>query len=156
MLALVPELPGDQLARPMTDAMGDVVAGDVENPAVIDDAAHDDVGMRMAGVVMVDRDPVEPGAEIHFHLTHEIAGEAAQVAHVGRILRCDDETKLVTIIPAALHEGAAVSLVLEGRIGVALLAITQLPHPAQGTADGRRPPCGYCRASLGHAPGAAD
>src|SRR5262249_27235739 len=54
-LALVAQFPGDQLARPVADAMSDVVPGNVENAAVIEDAADDDVGVGMAGVVMVDR-----------------------------------------------------------------------------------------------------
>ena len=63
-LALVAQLQRDELARPVADAMGDIVAGDVEDLAVVGDAADDDVGVGMAGVVMVDRDPVEPGAEV--------------------------------------------------------------------------------------------
>ena len=53
---LVTQFSSDQLGRPMADAMGDVVPGDVEDAAVIEDAANDDVGVRMSGVVMVDRD----------------------------------------------------------------------------------------------------
>ena len=82
-LALVTQFPGDQFARPVADAMGDVVAGDVEDAAVIEHAADDDVGVGMTGVVMVDRDPVQPGGQIQFHLAHEVAGEAAKVAHFG-------------------------------------------------------------------------
>jgi hypothetical protein len=63
-LALVTQFPGDELARPVADAMGDVVAGNVEDAAVIKDAADDDVGVGMASVVMVNRDPVEPGRQI--------------------------------------------------------------------------------------------
>ena len=81
--ALMTQFPGHQFARPVTDAMGDVVAGNVEDTAVIEHAADDDVGVGMAGVVMVDRDPVEAGGEIQFHLAHEVTGEAAQVAHFG-------------------------------------------------------------------------
>ena len=57
--------------------MGDVVAGDVEDLAVVGDAPDDDVGVGMAGVVVIDRDPVEPGVQVVFHLPHEVAGEAA-------------------------------------------------------------------------------
>jgi hypothetical protein len=34
------QFPGHQLARPVADAMGDVVAGNVENAAIIEDAAN--------------------------------------------------------------------------------------------------------------------
>ena len=83
-LALMPQFQSDQFARPMADAMGDIVAGDVENLAVVGDAPDHDMGVGMAGVVMVDRDPVEPRVEVLLHLPHEVAGEAAQVAHLVR------------------------------------------------------------------------
>src|SRR5689334_10215556 len=107
----------------MADTIGDVVPGDVEDAAIIEDATDDDVGVGMAGVVMVDRDPVEPCGEIEFHLAHEVAGEAAKVGHFSGILRRDDEPKLVAIFPTDLHKGPAVDLVLEGGIGLASLAI---------------------------------
>ena len=121
------QFPGHQFARPVTDAMGDVVAGNVEDAAVVEHAADDDVGVGMAGVVMIDRDPVELGAEVLFHLPHEVAGEAAQVAHFGGILGRHDEAELMTVLPAALDKGLAVRLVLERRIGAALLAVARHP-----------------------------
>jgi hypothetical protein len=42
-------------------------------------APDDDVAMRMSGVVVIHRDPIELGAEIGLHLAHHVAGEAAQV-----------------------------------------------------------------------------
>jgi hypothetical protein len=41
--------------------VGDVVAGDVENFAIVGDAPHDDVGVGMAGVVGGHGDPIEAG-----------------------------------------------------------------------------------------------
>src|SRR5207244_12337075 len=104
-LALVTQFPGDQLACPVADAMGDVVAGDIEDAAVIEHAADDDVGVGMAGVVMVDRDPVEAGGEIQFTRATEVTGKATKVSHFGCILGRDDEAKLMTISPTALHTG---------------------------------------------------
>src|SRR5438132_1046436 len=111
--------------------MGDVVPGDIEDAAVIKHAADDDVGVEMAGVVMVDRDPIEPGRQIQFHLAHEVAGEAAQVSHFGGIFWRHDEAKLMTISPAALHKGLAVGLVLESGIGLAPFAIARDPIPLE-------------------------
>jgi hypothetical protein len=99
---------------------------------------------------MVDRDPVEAGLEIHFHLPHEVAREAAKVGHFGCILGCDDEPKLMPISPAALHKGLAISLVLEGGIGFGPIAVTRntipfkvtqmgIDSPAHGPAHLRRP-----------------
>ncbi len=150
-LTLVTQFPGYQLARPVADAIGDIVSGNVENAAVIKDATHDDVGVGMAGVVMIDRDPVEASGEIQFHLAHEVPREAAKVAHLGCILRRDDEPKLMAIFPAALHKRLAVGLVLEGGIGLALIAVTRNTIPFKVTQMGidgpahrpahLRPPC---------------
>ncbi|HEY8065105.1 MAG TPA: hypothetical protein VIF40_10315 [Methylosinus sp.] len=122
-LALMAELQRDQLARPVTNAVSDIVARDIEDASVVEHAPDDDVGVRMAGVVMVDGDPVEARVEVRLHLPHEVTGEASQVGHVDGILRRDDETELMTIVASALDEGAAVRLVLESGIGVALLAV---------------------------------
>jgi hypothetical protein len=116
--------------------MGDVVAGDVEDAAVIEDAAKHNVGVGVARVVMVDRDPVEASIKIQFHLAREVTGEVAKVSHLGGILRRDDEQKLMTILPAALHKGLAVGLVLERRIGLAALAVTRNTIPFKVTQMG--------------------
>nr|WP_246722080.1 hypothetical protein [Methylosinus sp. H3A] len=76
-LALMAELQRDELARPVTNAMRDIVAGDIEDAAVVEHAPDDDVGVRMAGVVMVDGDPVETCVEVLLHLPHEVSREAA-------------------------------------------------------------------------------
>jgi hypothetical protein len=68
------------------------------------------VGVGMAGVVVVvDRDPVETGGQIQFHLAHEATGEAAKVSYFSAIFRRDDEAKLMAIAAAALHKGLAVA-----------------------------------------------
>ncbi|WP_246722021.1 hypothetical protein [Methylosinus sp. H3A] len=72
---------------------------------------------------MVDGDPIEARVEVLLHLPHEVAGEASQVGHIAGVLRRDDETELVTIVASALDKGAAVCLILDLRIGVALLAV---------------------------------
>ena len=126
-LALMPKLQGDQLARPVADAMGDIVAGDIQNLAVASDAPDDDVGMGMAGVMVIDGDPVERGVQIRLHLPHQVTGKASKVAHVGGVLGRDDKAELVPVLSAALDEGAAVRLVLDGGIGAALFAIARCP-----------------------------
>ena len=79
----------------------------------------------MAGVVVIDCDPVDLRVEVPFHLSHQVAGEAAQVAHLDGILRGDDEAELVVVLPATLDEGAAIRLIVERRIGPALLAVAR-------------------------------
>lgn len=57
--------------------MGDVVARDVENLPVLGDTSDYDMGMGVAGVVVIDCDPVERGPEVLLHLVHEASGEGA-------------------------------------------------------------------------------
>src|SRR5579883_1619547 len=57
--------------------------------------------------------------------------EAAQVAEVGRVLGGDNEAELVPVIPPARQEGAAVRLVLQRRISMALLAVARHTVPLQ-------------------------
>src|SRR5262249_46273992 len=124
-LALVAQLQRYQLARPMADAMSNVVACDVQNFAVVGDAPHDDMGVRMARVVVIDRDPVEPSVQVLLDLPYQVAREVAWVGQVGGVFGGDDETELVPVPPASRQEGAAVRLVLQRRVGMTLLAIAR-------------------------------
>jgi hypothetical protein len=127
-LGLRSELKRHQLASAMADAMRDIVAGDVEHPPLISNAAHQDMGVRVAGVVVVDGDPVETRSEIALDLSHEIAGEGAQVLHLDGILGCDDEAELMPVATAALDKRpalVAVATVLERGINPALFAVAR-------------------------------
>jgi hypothetical protein len=44
------QFPGNNLAGPFANAVGDIVAGDVEGLAVLSHPAHEDMGVRVAGV----------------------------------------------------------------------------------------------------------
>ena len=128
-LGLPAQFPGDDLAGALANAVGDIVAGDVEGLAVVGDAANDDVGVGMAGVVVVDRDPVELGPEVGLHLLHQIAGGLARVGQLRAILGRDDEAELMAVLAAAVEEGAAILDVALGRIDLALLAILRHAVP---------------------------
>src|SRR3546814_5278416 len=67
--------------------------------------------VRIVGVPVIDRDPVEARLEILCHVGHEVAGEAPEVADLPGIFRTDDETEMMTIILAARCEVGAVSAV---------------------------------------------
>ena len=140
LLGLPAQLQGDDLAGPLTDAVSDVVAGDVEGLAVVCDAPDDDMGVGMAGVVVIDGDPVELGVEVGFHLLHQIAGGLPQVGQFHAVLRRDDEAELVAVVASAFDEGAAVLHVALGGIGLALLAVTASRRRAGDSADARPPP----------------
>jgi hypothetical protein len=77
-LAFRAELSGDEFGRPRPHAVCDVVAGNHEVLSAIILSAHHDMAMRMTGIEVICGDPVQPRAEIGFHLPHQIAHERTQ------------------------------------------------------------------------------
>ena len=123
LLGLAAQLQGDDLAGPLANAVGDIVAGDVEGLAVLGDAAHQDMGVWVSGVVVIDRDPVELRPQVGFHLLHQIARGLARVGQLHPVLGRDDEAELMAILAAPVEEGAAVLHVALAGIDLALLAV---------------------------------
>src|SRR5581483_1598653 len=78
-LCLKTELTGDEVRRPRPQAVGDVIPGDDEIASPIVLATNHKMRVGMPCVKMISSDPVELGAEILFHLPHEIADEGLQV-----------------------------------------------------------------------------
>ena len=76
-----------QLACPLANATGDVIAVDDQILVQLISAVDDDMNMRMAGVKMVHRDPVELRSQVTFKFVHEVAGEAEEVAELRAVLR---------------------------------------------------------------------
>ena len=66
--------------------------------------------MRIVGVPVIDRDPVELGAEIAFGVGHQLAGEGAKVGHLGRVLGRHGEPEMMPVVLAALGEGLRVGV----------------------------------------------
>jgi hypothetical protein len=110
-----------------------VVLGDDEVLAEIVAAADYDVAVRVAGVEMVDRYPIEPRAEVLRHLSHHIPGEGPQVGKAIPILRGDDEAELMSILAAAGCEHVAVCTVRLGTVQSAAHAIACGAVPLQVT-----------------------
>ena len=110
-------------ARPLPDAMGEVVAIDDEGFAAIIATTHDDMDMGMACVVVVDGDPVELCAEVGFDAAHEVAGMPCQVGKLGGILRRNDEPELMAIVASPREESLAIGLILGRGIELARRAV---------------------------------
>jgi hypothetical protein len=85
-------------SRAVAHALLDVVARDHEVLAVIADAAHDQMDVGMLGVPVIDRDPIEPRAEILFHLADKIACEGLEVRHLRGVVGRDDEAEMMAIV----------------------------------------------------------
>ena len=60
--------------------------------------------MRIVGIPVIDRHPVQLRAEVPFHLTHQLAGECLEVHHFGSVLWRDDESEMMPVVLAALAE----------------------------------------------------
>ena len=63
------------------------------------------MGVRVVGVPVIDRHPVQPRAQIGFHAAHQVPRVGPQVVQLGGILGRDDEAEMVPVVPAALLEG---------------------------------------------------
>ncbi|WP_271615277.1 hypothetical protein [Bradyrhizobium sp. CCBAU 51627] len=62
----------------------------------------------MAGVEVVDRDPIEARAEILFHLPHHVPREAMEIGQTIAVLGNHDEAELVAVLAPLLDEGPAI------------------------------------------------
>ncbi len=112
LLAAGSEFQGDALFSAGTKSPADIVTADDEVLAVIGASADQDMDMRIVGVPVVDRHPVEFGSEVALGIGHQFTGEGAEVSHLGRILRRNDEAEMVAVLFASLREGALI-----GRLG---------------------------------------
>jgi len=85
----------------------------------------------VAGVEVIDRHPIEPGAKVGLHLAHHVAREAAKVRQSVAVLGCDDEAEAVPVLRAPLHEGRTVGTVGVRPIELAALAVARGAVPLQ-------------------------
>ena len=60
---------------------------------------------------MIDRDPVEPRAEVALRVLHQLAREGAKVGHLARILRRDGEPEMMPVLFAPFGESLRVGVV---------------------------------------------
>ena len=123
VLAPGSELESDQFLSTGADPAADVVAADHEVAAVVGLAADEQVDMRIIGVPVVYPDPVEPAAEIAFHVRDKIAGKGLQVGHVARIFGTDHEPEMMPVALASASEGLLIGAIARGVEHARLLSI---------------------------------
>jgi hypothetical protein len=114
MLRFRTQLGPGQFFGARAQIVADIVPVDDKVGAMVIDAAHQQMDMRVVGVPVIDRDPFEPGAEIGFHLANEIAGIFAKVRQVRRILGRDDDPEMMPVVLAPIGEGAIVGAIAIG------------------------------------------
>ena len=115
MFGFRPQLGESQVLRARPEIVADVVAGDDEIGTLVGLPAHKQMDVRIVGVPMIDRDPIEPRAQVRLHLAHEVARVFAQVRQLGRILWRYNDAEVMTIVLATVSEGAIVCVVA-GRV----------------------------------------
>lgn len=107
-LGPVSELEVDERLDTATQALGQVIAAHDKVVAAIRNTAHEDMDVRVVGIPVIDRDPVELRPEIAFGLMHQLARGRAQVAQLGGILGRDDEAEMMPVVLAAVRETACI------------------------------------------------
>jgi hypothetical protein len=124
-IGLRAKLQRDELLRPQPHPVGDVVLGDDQVLAEIIATADEHMAVRMPGVEVIDRDPVQLRAEVLLHLPHHVAGKGTQVGKLLGVLRSDDEPELVAVLPAAFDEGLTVGFIDGSAVEPAALAVAR-------------------------------
>jgi hypothetical protein len=79
--------------------------------------------MRMAGVEVIGRNPVELRSQVLLHLPHHVAGEGTQVCKPLAILWRDDEAELMAVLPPAFHKSLAIGFISLSAVEPARFAI---------------------------------
>ena len=110
-LAARSQLDGHAFLGAGAHPLADIGAVDHEVLAACCDAANQHMDMRIVGIPVIDGHPVKPGVEIAGHIGHQFTRERAQVAHLVRILRRDDEAEVVPVVLAALGKAVPIGLV---------------------------------------------
>jgi hypothetical protein len=65
----------------------------------------------VAGVEVVDRDPIEPGSEVFLHLAEHVASEAAKIGQPVAVLGRHDEAELMPVLSPTLQKLASINRV---------------------------------------------
>ena len=105
------------------------------------DAPDEDMGVRIVGVPVIHRQPLEAGPDMAFEARHGLADERTELAEIGAILGADDEPE-VTLVDMPAQRGFSriervAGLVIEGLI--ATMSLTrQIPDRCVDVLLGRR------------------
>jgi len=68
--------------------------------------------MRLAGVEMVHRQPIQPRVEVPLHLPHELARERLEVPERDAVLGGHDEPELVPVLQPSFGKRPGVGAVV--------------------------------------------
>lgn len=101
----------ERLRRALAHTAGQIIARNDQVLAALIDTARQDMAEGMAGVEMIDGDPVELRSQILFHPCHHPPSEGRQIAMFAAIFWRDDQTEPVPVLRPAIDERLAIRLV---------------------------------------------
>src|SRR3989344_9575024 len=119
-----PQVEVDDLDRPLPAPVRGILARDQQILTPIVYAAHHDMRVRMAGIEMVDRHPIELCPKILLHLRHQPAHERLQVGILVGVLGRHDEPELAAVAVTPFEERLAIGVAAVGRVERTSLALT--------------------------------
>src|SRR5262249_32264404 len=103
--------------------------------------------MRVLGVPVVNRYPLEPAPEITLRQRHQVSGKGLEVGQLGRVVWRYDEPEMMPVALAPLSEGAMVGVIplgIEHATGGPVLGYALTPHIGQmSTERSSAPPVPY-------------
>ena len=126
-----PKLDRRQFLRPGPEAPADVFAMDYEVASALLLAAEDQMDMRVVGVPVVDRDPLEPSSEVPLHLPDQVPGIGVKIGQFRGVLRADDEPEMMPVICGSPGKVAGVRVLALGIEHPCRLAVPGHPLAAK-------------------------
>ena len=100
------QLLGRNLLPSAAQAVRDVRAFEAKLPSLPVDSADDEVSMRVLGVVVIDRGPLDFATEVLLDLRHQAAHVEGEI-QLGGVLRRDDDPKLVLLAARGCSKASA-------------------------------------------------
>jgi hypothetical protein len=70
------------------------------------------MGVRLAGIEMVDRHPIERRVEVPLHLPHQLPGEGLEVPELHAVLGGNDEPELVPVLQPPIGKRPGVGAIV--------------------------------------------
>lgn len=107
----------------LAKTVGDIVPRDDEIATLIVAPAQYDMNMRVVGVVMIDRDPVEARVKIALRRRHDGARIAIEIVELARVFRRKDDPELMAVAPPLLQKRLAVRFVAIRAVELARRAV---------------------------------
>ena len=95
---------GNEILRLPPQALCQVFTGDDQVASELVLAPNDNMRVRMAGIVMIDSQPVEACSEVTFHPVHELTRVRFEITHLVAVFRRYDDPELVAVAFAAFEE----------------------------------------------------